>query len=325
MTTIDDIRRARDTIGDSLVTTPMLTDHGLSDTLSRHVRLKGELFQRTGSFKPRGGLNWIRTASDDELRPGLGAVSAGNHALGLAWAARTAGVDVTIVMPENASPFKVAGSKALGAEVILEGDINDAWALMHRLVDERGLTLVHPYDDPRIIAGQGTVGLEIVEQAPEASMIVCPVGGGGLLSGIAVAARALRPDIRLIGVEPAGAASMHHAWAHGGPRRLASVDTCAKSLGAAIVGEHTYPLCRRYVDALVTVDEEAIRQAVRHLITDAKLLAEPGAAVGIAALLDHRLPAMPQRGDIVVVVTGGNMGWEELAGFLPDGSKESPE
>lgn len=317
MITIEDIQRARDTIGDTLDATPMLTESALSERLHRCVLLKGELFQRTGSFKTRGGLNWLRTASADELRQGLGAVSAGNHALGLAWAARTLGVEVTIVMPDDASPFKVEKTRELGAEVILHGDINAAWERMDELIQERGLTLVHPYDDPRIIAGQGTVGLEIVEQAPEAAAILCPVGGGGLLSGIAIAVRALRPDIRLIGVEPAGAASMRHAWECDGPRRLTQVKTCAKSLAAAIVGEHTYPICRRYVDGLISVSEADIAVALRHLISESKLFAEPGAAVGIAALLGEHLPDLPPEGDIVVVITGGNMGWEELTTLPP--------
>lgn len=316
MLTINDIRHARTNIVDALLPTPVLTDPVLTDLLSNRVLLKGELFQRTGSFKPRGGLNWLRTATSEELSGGLGAVSAGNHALGLAWAAQAAGVDVTIVMPENASDVKVAGSRELGAEVLLHGDINAAWSMMHRLVEERGLTLVHPYDDPRIIAGQGTIGLEIIEQAPKASTILCPVGGGGLISGIAIAVRALRPDIQIIGVEPEGAASMHAAWAHGKPYRLDTIDTCAKSLGAATVGEHTFPLCRHYVDALVTVSEQGIRRAMHHLLGQSKLYAEPGAAVGVAALLEDRLPALPSEGDIVVVITGGNMGWDELKQFI---------
>ncbi|HET8792037.1 MAG TPA: threonine/serine dehydratase [Modicisalibacter sp.] len=317
MISLEALLQARDTIGDTLAATPILEDIGLSERLGRRVLLKGELFQRTGSFKSRGALNWVRSASVNELNKGLGAVSAGNHALGLAWAASITGAKVTVVMPDNASPFKVAGTRKLGAKVILHGDINAAWEHMHWLVEERGLTLVHPYDDLRIIAGQGTVGLEIIEQAPEASVILCPVGGGGLLSGIAIAARALRPDIRLIGVEPQGAASMRHAWTHNGPCRLASVDTCANSLGAAIVGEYTYPLCRQYIDELVTVSEAGIAGALRYLLSESKLFAEPGAAVGIAALLEGKVPDLPAQGDIVVVITGGNMGWEELTAFLP--------
>ncbi len=309
------IQQAQARLADTLSPTPLVLDHALSDRLGRRVWLKGELFQRTGSFKARGALNWLRTAGPGELEGGLGAVSAGNHALGLAWAARQAEVPVTIVMPENASPFKVAGSRELGAEVMLHGDINAAWELMHRLVEERGLTLVHPYDDERIMAGQGTVGLEILAQAPEAQAILCPIGGGGLIGGIGVAAASLRPSLSLIGVEPAGAASMAHAWAEDGPARLERVDTCAKSLAAAIVGEHTYPLSRKNVQALATVDEAAIHRAMRHLLYRAKLAAEPGAAVGVAALLEEAV-TLPPEGDIVVVITGGNMGHEELEAFL---------
>ncbi|WP_163560021.1 threonine/serine dehydratase [Halomonas sp. NO4] len=315
MIELEHVQQAQARIADTLLPTPLVMDHRLSERLERRVWLKGELFQRTGSFKPRGALNWVRTASVQELEGGLGAVSAGNHALGLAWAAREANTPVTIVMPENASPFKVEGTRELGAEVILHGDINDAWALMHRLVSERALTLVHPYDDERIIAGQGSVGLEIFEQAPEAAAILCPIGGGGLISGIGVAVDALRPSLTLIGVEPAGAASMAHAWAGGAPARLDAVDTCAKSLAAAIVGKHTYPLSRAHVDALVAVDDPAIHAALRHLLYASKLAAEPGAAVGVAALLEN-IATLPPDGDLVVVVTGGNLGREELREFL---------
>ncbi|WP_111412254.1 threonine ammonia-lyase [Billgrantia lactosivorans] len=315
MIALERLQSAQRLIADTLPPTPLLLDHGLSDRLGRRVWLKGELFQRTGSFKPRGGLHWVRTASQEELAGGLGAVSAGNHALGLAWAAGQAGVPVTIVMPENASRFKVEGSRELGAEVILHGDINAAWERMHELVAERGLTLVHPYDDERIIAGQGTVGLEILEQAPEATAILCPVGGGGLIAGIGSATAALRPGLALFGVEPSGAASMAHAWARNAPSRLERVETCAKSLGAAIVGERTYPLCRETTRALAEVDEAAIAGAMRHLLYQAKLMAEPGAAVGVAALLEEAV-ALPPEGDVVVVITGGNMSREELEPFL---------
>ena len=315
MLPLERLQAAQRLIANTLSPTPLLIDHALSESLGRRVWLKGELFQRTGSFKARGGLHWVRSASQEELAGGLGAVSAGNHALGLAWAAGQAGIPVTIVMPENASQFKVDGSRALGAEVILHGDINAAWELMHTLVEERGLTLVHPYNDERIIAGQGTVGLEILEQAPEATAIICPVGGGGLIAGIGSAAAALRPELALIGVEPSGAASMAHAWAQGGPAQLAKVETCAKSLGAAIVGNHTYSICRATTQALAQVDDEAIGRAVHHLLYQAKLTTEPGAAVGVAALLEEAM-TLPPEGDLVVVITGGNMSREELVEYL---------
>lgn len=313
MVEYEDILAARERIRDTIAYTPMVTDHALSERLGRPVRLKGELFQHTGAFKPRGALNWLRTASRDELEAGLVAVSAGNHAAALAWAARTVGAPVTVVMPEDASPIKVEATRGYGAEVILHGDVADAFERMHELVEERGLTLVHPFDDPRIIAGQGTVGLEILEQAPEASVVLCPVGGGGLISGVAVAVKHERPDTRIIGVEPEGAAAMLHAWNEGAPTPLDSVETCAKSLAPAITGEHTYEISRRYVDDIVTVSEEGIGRGVRHLLMSAKLYAEPGAAAGIATLLDETvLDQLPEDGDIVAIVSGGNMSFEEL-------------
>lgn len=312
------IRAARQRIGDALETTPTVPDHALGDRLGRSVRIKAELLQRTGAFKPRGALNWIRSASREELAPGLVTVSAGNHAAALAWAARAAGVKLTVVMPEAASPFKVDATRHYGAEVILHGDINDALALLDRKVREDGLTLVHPYDDPRIIAGQGTVGLEILEQAPDTGTILCPVGGGGLISGIAIAVKQLQPDIRIIGVEAEGAPTLAHAWHEGGPTRLERIQTMAASLGAAIAGEHTYRLSRQYVDELIRVPEGSIREGVRHLLARAKLHAEPGAAVTTAALLDGTVDpdTLPETGDIVTVVTGGNMSTDELRSML---------
>lgn len=312
-----DVLAARERIRDTLHPTPCLTDYALSEQLGRPVYLKGELFQRTGAFKPRGVLNWLRTASNSELRAGLGAVSAGNHAVVLAWAAQSAGVRLTVAMPANASSVKVEATRNFGAEVILEGDINDAWALMHRLVEDRRLTLVHPFDDPRIIAGQGTVGLELVEQCPHVNAILCPVGGGGLISGLAIAVRQLRPKVRIIGVEPEGAATLQHAWLHNGPTRLEHVQTCAWSLGAAIAGEHTYRLSREHVDSIITVSESSIHAGMRHLLGTVKVHAEPGAAVAAGALLDGTATdELPNAGDIVAVVTGGNMSSEELKQFL---------
>ncbi|WP_290653071.1 threonine/serine dehydratase [Aquisalimonas sp.] len=312
-----DVLAARERIRDTIHPTPCLADYALSEQFGRPVYLKGELFQRTGAFKPRGALNWLRTASTSELRAGLGAVSAGNHAVALAWAAQAAGVRLTVAMPANASSVKVEATRNFGAEVILEGDINDAWARMHRLVEERRLTLVHPFDDPRIIAGQGTVGLEIVEQCPHVNAILCPVGGGGLISGLAIAARHLRPKVRIIGVEPEGAATLKHAWLHNGPTRLEHVQTCAWSLGAAIAGEYTYRLSREYVDSIITVPESSIHAGMRHLLGTVKVHAEPGAAVAAGALLDGTAAdELPNAGDIVAVVTGGNMSSEELKQFL---------
>lgn len=312
-----DILKARDRISDRLGPTPVIDDLVLSDRLRRSIRLKGELFQRTGSFKARGALNWVFSARRGELENGLGAVSAGNHGIALAWAAGTAGVPVTVVMPENASPAKIEATRALGAEVILEGDVNQAWALLDKLVGERGLTLVHPYDDPRIIAGQGTTGLEIINQVPRAGTLLCPVGGGGLLAGLAIAARERRPDIRIIGVEPAGAPTLLRAWQENAPVTLEGMNTIAASLGANRAGKLTLELTREYADTLVTVSDASIRKAMTHLREHCKLMAEPGAATAMAALLDNSaIPHLSEKGDIVVVITGGNLSGEELKEVL---------
>lgn len=316
MLTADDVHAAATRLGGRLLTTPLIPAPDLTAQLQRRVWLKLESLQTTGSFKPRGALNWLLTATPAELEPGLGAVSAGNHALGLAWATGQRNVPVTIVMPENASPSKVAGSRALGAEVILHGDINAAWDLMHRLVRERGLTLVHPYDDQRIIAGQGTVGLEILLQAPAVDTIICPVGGGGLISGIGLVLKAARPEATLIGVEPDGAASMAHAWTCDAPRRLPLVTGWAKSLAAAVVGQHSYRLCRATTDRLLQVGDAALQSGVARLLLRDHVVAEPGGAAGVA-LLAGMVPAeLPGSGDIVVVVTGGNADPEELVTAL---------
>lgn len=305
-------RRIRDAVPES----PLLRAHDLGDDLGQELWLKLESLQPTGSFKIRGATNWLRSASDEELRRGLITVSAGNHAQGVAWAAARAGVPVTVVMPAGSSPLKVRATRALGAEVIVEGDINEAVALTHRLCAERALTLVHPYDDPRVICGQGTVGLELLRRLPRLARVLCPIGGGGLISGIGIAVKSVRPDVQLIGVEPQGAATMRNAWDRGDAgARLERIDTIAASLAPAVVGRYTYAATRRYVDELVAVPEAAIADATRALLERGRVLAEPGAAVGIAALRSGAVAAAPA-GATAAVITGGNIDPERLAGLF---------
>lgn len=311
---LSDIRAARDRIAERVPPTPMIRAHGLSELLGAPVDLKCELFQKTGSFKPRGAMNWVLTASADELARGLITISAGNHAMALAWAAGQAGVPVTVVMPEGSSPMKVAATRAYGAEVILHGDINQAMERLEGLRRERDLVLVHPFDDPRIIAGQGTVGLEIVEQCPEAAQILCPVGGGGLISGIAIAVKSQRPEVRIVGLEPAGAGTLHAAWENGGPLRLDTIETVAVSLGASLAGDLTYRLSRRYVDDIVLLSEDDIRAGVRETFSSCKLFAEPGGTLAVAALAKGRIKAAA--GPTVAVITGGNFDLDAVGDFL---------
>ncbi|TBW55455.1 threonine/serine dehydratase [Marinobacter halodurans] len=297
--------------------TPLLQVPDLDAVMGAPLHLKLESLQRTGSFKARGALNWVLTAEPEELHQGLVTVSAGNHALALAWAAAMREVPLTVVMPAGSSPLKVRGTEALGAKVIVQGTIQEAVAHCHRLRDESGLTLVHPYDDPRVMAGQGTVGLELLRQGPDIGRVLCPIGGGGLISGLGLALKAARPGIELIGVEPAGAPTMRHAWdCQDAAAALDRVDTWAASLAPAAVGENTYAASRKVVDDILTVSEASIRQATRHLLSSGHLLVEPGAAVGLAALIEHRFPAAT--GDTVLVLTGANLDLDQVDRCLTD-------
>lgn len=303
---IQAVHAAGRVVAEFLRPSPCLRSAPLEAVLGRPLWLKCELFQPTGSFKPRGALNWLANAAEAELAGGLVAVSAGNHGMGLSWAAGARGVPVTVVMPEGSSEYKAAACRAFGAEVVLHGDIHQAWAHARALVAERDATLVPPYDEPRIIAGQGSIGLELVEQVPALETVLCPVGGGGLVSGLGVALKAERPSARVIGVEPEGAATLGAAWAAGGPVDLTGIDTIAASLGANRAGEHTYAISREVVDELVTVADDSIVAAARALITEGKLYAEPGAVLGLAALMDGTV-AVPPGAEVAAVVTGGNL------------------
>lgn len=312
-----DIEAAGRRIRELVPETPLLRAWDLGEDLGQPMWLKAENLQRTGSFKARGATNWLRTAAPEETGNGLITVSAGNHALALAWAASALGVPVTVVMPEGSSPMKIEAARGLGAEVIVHGSIQEAVAHTHRLREARGLTLVHPYDDARIMAGQGTVGLEILRQLPDTARILCPVGGGGLVSGIAIAAKSERPDIRVVGVEPAGAATLRNAWDRQDPAAsLSRVDTLAVSLAPAVVGRYTYAASRRFVDDVVTVGEDSIREATRLILTRARLYAETGAAVGVAALLEGAV-ATDIEAPTVAVITGGNMDLAQVASLTP--------
>ena len=306
-----DIARARQRIRGLLPPTPLIYSHALSTELNKPIWFKCEQFQRTGSFKARGALNWVSTASPAELEHGLLTLSAGNHALGLAWAARERNVPLTVVMPEGSSPYKVRGAEALGAKVILHGDINAAMAQVNQLQKETGRTYVPPFDDERIITGQGTVGLEIMEQLPTTGRIICPVGGGGLISGVGTAAKAVSDTIEIIGLEPAGAATLKTAWDNGKPTRLDRVDTIAASLAASLAGEITWRISRRVVDRLETIDEPDIVAGIRAAFETCKLLAEPGAVLPIAALLKNRI-TLQGSAPTVLVISGGNIALDSI-------------
>ena len=311
----DAVLAARQIVAGKLHYTPVFSSEVLSRRIGARLLLKAECLQKTGSFKPRGVLNRLRLLSEEERARGLITVSAGNHAQALAWGARQVGAACTVVMPANASRSKAAAAESYGATVILHGAMAETFAKMEQLRAERNLTLVHPFDDPHIIAGQGTVGVEIVEQVPDVTKVVVPVGGGGLISGIALAVKRLCPTVKVYGVEPEGAASMFRSRAAGRAVRLDKIETIADGLSAPYTSELTYAMAREYVDDVVTLTDEQIVEAVRLVLAHCKLLVEPAGAAGVAALLRGKIPLAP--GDTVVaVLSGGNIDLERLKAIL---------
>jgi threonine dehydratase len=317
MPTLSSIRAARDRIGRRVHRTPLLSASRLGARVGVSLAHKCESLQKTGSFKVRGALNRVSQLDDVARKRGVITVSAGNHAQALAWAARDAGVKCTVVMPAAASRAKVDASRGYGAEVVLHGASSiEAFARAHELAEERQLAFVHPFDDDQIMSGQGTVGLEILEQAEELDDVIVPIGGGGLIGGIAVAIKEQRPSVRVYGVEPTGAAVMRQSLDAGHPVRLDSIKTIADGLAAPMAGDLTYPIVRRYVDDVVLVTDEEIAAAMRELLLSAKLLAEGAGAAATAAVLSAKLPLAGRR--VVAVLSGGNIDPGRIREILAD-------
>jgi threonine dehydratase len=306
MLTLSDIHNARQRIGERVHHTPVLSATRLGATVGATLYHKCESLQKTGSFKVRGALNRLALLDDNAKARGVITVSAGNHAQALAWASRDAGVRCTVVMPATASRTKVDASRGYGAEVVLHGASGiEAFARAHELAVERSLTFVHPFDDDAIMAGQGTVGLEVLEQLDNIDDVVVPIGGGGLIGGIAMAIKEQQPSIRVYGVEPTGAAVMRRSLDAGGPVRLETMKTIADGLAAPMAGDLTFPIVQRYVDDVVLVTDDEIAAAMRELLFSAKLLAEGGGAAATAAVLTRKLPVEGRR--VVAIVSGGNV------------------
>ena len=295
--------------------TPMLTCRSLNEASGFDARLKAELFQRGGSYKIRGPLHKIARLSQAERDRGVICSSAGNHSQGVALAARQYGVRAVVVMAENATPAKVAATEGYGARVIQHGSIwDEANEKALELAESEGLTYVHPFDDPDLIAGQGTLGLEIVQDFPEVELVVVPIGGGGLLSGVAMAVKAAKPDVRVVGVESSGAPAMKRSVEAGRRITLDEVDCVIDGLRVKRVGEHTRSVVSRFVDEIVTLPDARIFDAVLWLMTRAKLVAEGAAASPVAALLEG-LVAAPPGAKTACVLSGGNLDVEKLRGM----------
>jgi threonine dehydratase len=295
--TLADIRAARERIRGAARETPVYVSESFERMTGREVWLKAENLQRTGSFKIRGAVNCIATLSDDERMAGVVAASAGNHAQAVAWAAREAGIDATIFMPQDTPVAKVEATQNYGARIELGGEMfDDAHEAARAYADTSGATFVHPFEDVRVIAGQGTIGLELVEQLPDVGTIVVPIGGGGLAAGSAIAAKELRPALRIVGVQAAACAPVAGGDAHG--------FTIAEGIAVKHPGELTTSIVRDLLDDVVMVTDEEISQAIVLSLERAKLLVEGAGAAPLAALLAGRVGG---EGAVVVVLSGGNI------------------
>ena len=314
--TLDDIREAAGLIAGQVVRTPLVPAHRLSERLGCELHLKLENMQFTGSFKDRGALVKLKSLSAEQAKRGVIAMSAGNHAQGVAYHAQRLGIPSTIVMPEFAPFSKVERTKSFGARVVLTGDTLDASAISAREIAEReGLAFVHPYDDPKIVAGQGTIGLELLEDLPGVERIVVPIGGGGIISGIATAAKALKPDVRVYGVEANLFPSMSQAIHREPP--TSGGTTLADGIAVKNPGKLTQAIIEDLVEDIMLVDETTIESAVHLLVEEQKLVAEGAGAAGVAALLANKDRFKGRQ--VVAVICGGNIDVRLLSGVLTRG------
>jgi len=324
LVTLDDILAARASIASRIHRTPLLSSETAARLIAeaggphlgdRRLFLKAEHLQKTGSFKARGMTNRIASLDAGQRARGAITMSAGNAGQAYAWAAREAGVPMTVVMAVGANPTKVAACRGYGAEVVLEGEhVGEAFAALERIRQERGLTFAHPFNDPAVIAGHGSVGLELVEDLPDVDVVVVGVGGGGLISGTAAALKEQLPNVRVYGVEPVGAAAMSLAFEAGAPVTI-EPKTVADGLAAPFAGDLTLAMCRRYLDGLVLLDDETILGGLRLALERMKQVLEPAGAAALAAVLFGRIPITDGE-RVVVVASGGNVDVARLGQLL---------
>lgn len=304
MLSLDNFYKARYVLSNTIRKTPLV--HAPKVNPESDVYLKSECLQKTGSFKIRGAYYKISQLTDEEKQRGVIACSAGNHAQGVALGATAMGIPSLICLPEGAPISKVEATKRLGAEVrLVPGVYDDAYQEALRLRDEHGYTFIHPFDDENVIAGQGTIGLELLDQLPDVDAIVVPVGGGGLISGVAFAVKSLNPTIKVYGVQAAGAASMVYSLHEHHQERLASVSTIADGIAVKEPGTLTFQTCAEYVDDIVTVSEDEICAAILHLLESEKMVAEGAGAAAVAAVMFNKVPVKGKK--TICVVSGGNI------------------
>nr|CAD67960.1 putative threonine dehydratase catabolic [Thermotoga sp. RQ2] len=305
MITLEDIKEAQRTLKNVVHRTALAYSSVLSEVTGGEIYLKMENLQKTGSFKIRGAYNKIAHLSEEERKRGVVAASAGNHAQGVALAAQIFGIHATIVMPKYAPLSKITKTRNLGAQVILEGNIFDeAYEAALRIQEKTGAVFVHPFNDPHVIAGQGTIGLEIMEDLPDVEVVVVPVGGGGLISGVSVAIKSMNPEVKVIGVQTENMPSMIASLRRGRAERVEGKPTLADGIAVKKPGDLTFELVKKYVDEMVVVNEEEIADAILFLLEQAKVVAEGAGAVGVAAVL-NKLDVKGKK--VAIVISGGNI------------------
>jgi threonine dehydratase len=315
---IQDIQTAMGRIREAIRVSPCTRSESFSILTNNEIFLKLDNQQRTGAFKERGALNKLLTLNDEERSHGVIAASAGNHAQGVAYHAGLHGIRALIYMPLPTPLTKVSATRAYGAEVVLDGaNYDEAYEKAVEHGRQHHLTLIHAFDDDAVIAGQGTLGLEILEQQPDIEVVIAPIGGGGLIGGIACAMKETNPAIRVFGVQPAKLPSMKEAVAQGKPVTLKAATTIADGIAVRRAGERTFPLIQKYVDDIVTVEEEEIANAILLLLEREKTLAEGAGAASIAAVLNHKLPLEGKK--VAVLVCGGNIDVTLLARIIERG------
>jgi threonine dehydratase len=315
MIPLPDIRAAAERLAGRIHRTPLVSSAQLGARAGARLFLKCESFQKTGSFKARGALNKVLSLSGDDRARGLVTVSAGNHAAAVAWAAREAGCSAVVVMPTDAPRSKIDAVRGYGAEIVLHPDRPTLFDKLHEVRDARGLTFVHPFDDAVVLAGAGTTGLEIVEEMPDVEVVIVPVGGGGLLGGVASAVKPLRPGIRVIAVELAAGPGLAPALAAGKPVPVTRPATLADGMTPPFVGALPLEIAREAVDEIVTVTEEEIREGMRLLMTRAKLYVEGSGAAATAALIAGKIAVAPGT-RVAAIVSGGNVDLDRIAALI---------
>jgi threonine dehydratase len=318
MITFVDVEEARERIQNQIYLSPFAFSETISRSTGNRVFFKLENLQMTGSFKERGALNRLLTLTPDEAKRGVIAASAGNHGMAVAFHSHRLNISATIVMPLHAPLIKVTRVRQYGAQTVLHGaDYDEAFAEAYRLAQERGLIFIHAFDDPWIVAGQGTIGLELYEQNPDLDAVVVPVGGGGLIAGIALVLKTLTPKIRVIGVQAEAVPSMQAALEKGGPVRLPPAMTIADGIAVRAVGETPFALVQQYVDEIVTVSEGEIANAVLLLLEIEKTVAEGAAAVPLAALINKKIRLA--NGNVGVIISGGNIDMNLISRIIEKG------